>query len=71
MSDQREGRRPVFRLRVFENDAGRRFLALHDADGKMLPQQVSVELRQSYDELGRVTVTFNVDGEDIVMDPHG
>jgi hypothetical protein len=50
----------------------RALFALHTEDGQMLPCQVSTSLNsQAGNGLPSLTVTFNVDGRDLVVEGHG
>jgi hypothetical protein len=43
------------------------FLMLCDANGEPLPGQYSTHLTQQVDDISKFTVTFNVDGRDVVL----
>jgi hypothetical protein len=50
----------------------RALFALHTEDGQMLPCQVSTSLSSNAgDAFPSLTVTFNVDGRDLVVEGHG
>lgn len=56
------------KLYVAERSAGvpgGKAYMLVDAEGKTLPCQTAVSIKQQHDELTQVTVTFSVNGADV------